>query len=310
MVIESAVRPDFSKLETIREFERQLLASYRGGLKSMDEVPVERPLLENSSEHFLMPLSITWRKPINGKLIDNCQRISEDRKKVFRTACNQAATKGVKVEVEYPLCENSFKRFKDYYDGYMCEMGYAGLLNDQYFQNKDVERGAIHLFSAEGEYLGGRLFTLFQNKMTADFRAVKRENVIKEGYDTLCEKAFYEAAANFNKSYLTLGSEVNLRGVGERKLGLVLNKIKYGYYPHALYFTPRMYVDLSFLKEKEFDLVFFVSVDNESESKETEKLRINFVLNNQDSLDTINTIKSRLGDFEARVYDKNFQLIN
>jgi hypothetical protein len=91
---------------------------------------------------------------------------------------------------------------------------------------------------------------------------------------------------------------------------MLWNKLKYGYQPFILRKVPRVYVDFSFLKDKQFDLAFFVSLENKpGMNKITDQvLNLNFVCGDNPNWQEIESVKEK-SLYKVNVYDRDFNLI-
>lgn len=259
---------------------------------------------------FYVPLQVSWRKKVDADSILNSASISDKRKKIVRQAISQSEKLGIKYEIVNPLNTNDFQLFLDYYRKYNQAMGFDLYLDENYLQKYSPEQlFLIKIIDAEGEFLGGRLIKIADGKITTDFRAIGRTKLIKEGYDTVCEKIYYDLAVKYHVPLMTRGVELNIKGFANRSIGLLWNKLKWGYAPFIFSVFPRVYQDFSFVKSLEFDQVFFISIENNGVSvREYEKLNFNFVCGKNPDWAEIKSVQEK-SILPVKIWNMDFEEI-
>ena len=307
--IDKQLKLDFSDEQKTRE-ESQKLAALFFEKKSMEgEINIQEFKPDLKLSEFLAPVFINWTKPVDAANLLDSKTISDKRKKIIRQALGQSERLGVKCEIINPLDLGHFREFLDYYNKNHQEHNYESYLGEDYLIKHDPQRTyLIKVTAANGEYLGGRLIHHYAFKLSTDQRATERTKQVKEGYDTICEKMFFELGAQLGEKHLARGKEFNLRGIAGRKIGLLWNKLKFGYHTRVLPHTPRVYADYGFLKEVDFDLAFFVSLENVTNINiNNQKFVWNFVLGNNPNWEEIESIREKL-KFPIHIYNREFKL--
>ncbi len=259
---------------------------------------------------FLVPAYIMWRKRVDATDLLESDSISATRKKLLRKAIRKSEQLGVTYKLVNPVQIADFQRFFDYYKKFCVEMDYQILLGDRYYQTHQPR----HLFLIEvwkgDEYLGARLVCQYINNLSTDYRAIARTKEVREGYDIVCEKMYFDLAARLGVKLLGRGKELNCRGIGGKSIGMLWNKLKYGYKPVVPAYVPRFYSDYEFLKKLPFDLFFFVSIQNVQELWEggQQEFQLNFVCGDRPNVDDIRSVKEK-SPFPVKVWDRDFNEI-
>lgn len=308
-LIEKTVNLDFSDEDKVREAGKKMSAAFLQAKKEVGDINIQVFKSDLRPSEFLVPLFINWIKPVDAFNLLESRTISDKRKKIIRQANSQTKRLGIKYELINPLDRKHFREFYDYYHKNHQEHNYEAYLNQDYFDKHDPKRTyLIKITDAQGSYLGGRLIYNFNFKLSTDQRATERTKQVREGYDTVCEEMFFDLGAQLGKKYLARGKEFNLRGIAGRRIGLLWNKLKYGYSTRILPQTPRIYADYGFLKNLDFDLAFFVSLENKPGiNGSNQKFVWNFVLGNNPNWEEIEAIREKL-KFPIHIYNKEFKL--
>lgn len=263
VTIADEIQIDWSDQLLVRDLGKKLTRDFTTKVPDLSYINRQAYRSDVPKSTFLMPLFISWRKRVDTPTLLESSSISDKRKKIVRQAISQSEKHGINYQVINPVTESDFLEFLQFYRKFNQEMHYDLYLDHSYFQKYDGKRlFLIKVMDADNNFLGGRMLKLFKNKIATDFRAMERTKLIKEGFDTVCEKIYYDLAVQNGVGLMTRGQELNLKGIGERSLGLLWNKLKWGYRPYVFSQYPRIYVDFDFLKSTDFDLVFFVSSED------------------------------------------------
>lgn len=289
---------------------KTMMANYKAenGLQGPIFLPEYQKLTDHAA--FLVPSYIMWRKKVDAPDLLESQSVSDKRKKLIRKALSKSEQIGVAYKLVNPVMEADFARFLSYYTSFCNEMKYEMLLKASYFTRHLPE----HLFLIEvwrgDEYLGARLICRYKNNLSTDYRAIARTREVKEGYDIICEKIYFDLAARLGVPLLGRGKELNCRGIGGKSIGMLWNKLKYGYKPVVTCYIPRIYSDYGFLKDIKFDLFFFVSIENDPDLwvGGEEVLVLNFVCGDHPSWDDIRAVKEK-SPYQVKMWDRDFNLI-
>lgn len=287
---------NWSNLKEVRNKAKELTNIYKAN-KDPNLLVNRQPHRDNLPKgYFYVPLQVTWRKKVDANSLLESSSISDKRKKIIRQALAQSEKLGIKYEVINPLTQSDFMLFQDYYQKYNQAMGFDLYLDPGYLYKYSPDQlFLIKVIDQEGRFLGGRLIKTVDGKIATDFRAIERTKLVKEGYDTVCEKIYFDLAVKHNAPIMTRGTELNIKGIGNRNIGMLWNKLKWGYLPYVFSVFPRVYQDFSFLKSVDFDLVFFVSIENKQDanSRENEVLNFNFVCGKNPDWSEIKAIKEK-----------------
>lgn len=256
---------------------------------------------------FLIPIYFNWLKIIDAPSLMLSNGISSSRQKIVRKALNQAKNKGYFVKITNPINKNDFYRFKQFYEKFGQEHHYELLLNDRFFENRDKNRMALlEIYHSNNEYFGGKLVFIKDTTISGSFRALARTKDIKEGFDLLCENAVFDFAVKRGYRKLTRGQDFNLKGVQNRSIGLLWNKLKWGYKPCLKRKTPRVYVDFKFLDNIDFDTVAFISIENEQDlNVKNQKLNLNFICKNGIINEQVKEVVDKT-NLNVKVFDHQF----
>jgi len=312
MFISESIKLNFSDSAKTKKVANDLMKSFASTTKSSSTINMQSYRELTSRSEFLVPVYIMWRKKVDAPTLLESASISDKRKKIIRKAISQSDRNGIVYSVENPLSLESFHKFLDFYKSYNQALGYDLFLNEDYiFTHKPENLYFISIYNREEELLGGRLISNLKKKISTDFRAVASTKLIKEGFDTVCEKIFYDLAVATGIQFMGRGKEFNLRGLGNRHIGMLWNKLKYGYQPFILRMVPRVYVDFAFLKEEQFDLAFFVSLENKQGTVKSDDqvINLNFICGENPNWQEIQSVKEK-SLYKVNVYDRDFNLIN
>lgn len=310
-MISSDLLLNWTDLNDLRKKARQLNRLFKDESAKISSVVNRQTFRENlPSGVFYVPLQVSWRKKVDAESILNSVSISDKRKKIVRQAISQSEKLGIKYEIVNPLNTNDFQLFLDYYRKYNQEMGFDLYLDESYLQKYSPEQlFLIKIIDAEGKFMGGRLVKIADGKITTDFRAIERTKLVKEGYDTVCEKIYYDLAVKYHSPLMTRGVELNIKGFANRSIGLLWNKLKWGYAPFIFSVFPRVYQDFSFVKSLEFDQIFFISIENNGAStREYEKLNFNFVCGKSPDWAEIKSVKEK-SMLPVKIWNMDFEEI-
>jgi hypothetical protein len=308
MIIPQDFRADWELFLKDQTLLKDLKAAYKAenGMNGKPFLPEFHEIV--SVSEFLVPAYIMWRKNVDSTDLLESDTISTTRKKLLRKALRKSEQIGVSYKLVNPVQPEDFRRFLDYYEKFCSEMGYQTLLNEKYYQTHQSR----HLYLIEvwkgEEYLGARLVCQYVNNLSTDYRAIARTRDVKEGYDIVCEKMYFDLAARLGIKLLGRGKELNCRGIAGKSIGMLWNKLKYGYKPIVPGYVPRFYSDYVFLKKLAFNLFFFVSINNVSElwKGSKEEFQLNFVLGDQPNIDDIRSVKEK-SPFPVKVWDRDFK---
>lgn len=264
-----------------------------------------------SSSEFLVPIYFNWLKIIDSSSLMLSNSISLSRQKIVRKALNQAKNKGYFVRVTNPINKDDFNRFKQFYENFGQEHHYELLLNDRFFENRNKSKMALlEIYNSDNEYFGGKLIFIKDTTISGSFRALARTKDIKEGFDLLCENAVYDFAVQRGYRKLTRGQDFNLKGVQNRSIGLLWNKLKWGYKPCLKRKTPRVYVDFKFLNNVNFETVAFISIENEKDlNVKNQKLNLNFICKNGIITEQVREVIDKTY-LTVKVFDHEFKRLN
>ncbi len=312
MFIPDDINLDFSNSTQTKAVSDDLMRKFAQSASDVSTINIQshKPIV--SKTEFLVPVYIMWRKQVEAPSLLDSNSISDKRKKIVRQAIAQSGRNGILYEVENPLSREGFQRFYDFYRKFNASNGYDLFLRSDYLQkHKSGDLYLISIYNREGEFQGGRLISKLQHKISTDYRAVTRTKTVKEGFDTVCEKIYYDIAVASGCKYMGRGKEYNMRGLGNRSIGMLWNKLKYGYQPHILRMVPRVYVDFDFLRRETFDLVFFVSLENNAEVTQIsdQVLNFNFICGLNPNWQEIKSIKEK-SPYKVNVYDRDFNIID
>jgi hypothetical protein len=262
---------------------------------------------------FLMPVFINWRGRLPEGNVMSSDLLSVGLKKEIRKALRYAAREKISCSLENPLSLAVFEKFAGFYARVMAEKGYDALLKTEYYQRHKPED--LFLFSLQdsfGRVLGGMLVDrLFSSKLSTHFKAALND---KSGYnDLLLEEALYGLAGRLGISTLYYGKDFNLRGLDSKKPSLFFYKLRWGYRPFISWNLPTAYIDLNFLRDRQFPYVFFVSVENRPEIRKQNDYRpvLNFVLGHsrlEDLFLMLNYLE-KAGIFGVKVFDRDWREI-
>jgi hypothetical protein len=262
---------------------------------------------------FLMPIFLNWKCRLRTGTWEDLNLLSTGLKKEMRRALRYAKKQGLSCFAESPLKVDSFEKFRGFYARVMKEKGYEALLKMEYYQRHLPEN--LYLFSllgSDGELLGGMLVDrLSRYKLSTHFKAAVND---KCGFnDLLLENALYELAGKLGIKTLYYGKDFNLRGLENRKPSLFFYKLRWGFTPFVSWNLPTAYVDLSFLKDRQFTYVFFVSAENRPGMVKQSDFRLvmNFVLgesNLEDLKSSLDYLKKNT-DYGVRVYDTGWNVL-
>ena len=290
---------------------KRLIAEYKvkHGLQGSLFLPEFKQL--STRTEFLVPSYTMWRKKVDCADLLDSVTISTKRKKLIRKAISRSEQIGISYKVVNPVKVEDFVRFYNYYKSFCESMGYEPLLKEAYYEKRPAENlFLIEVWRGE-EYLGGRLICRYKNNLSTEFRAIARTREVKEGYDIVCEKMYFDLAAQLGVPFLGRGKELNFRGIGGRSIGMLWNKLKYGYKPVVFSYIPRLYSDYAFLNDLHFDLFFFVSIENKKSLWEggEEVLILNFVCGDNPSWEDIRSVKEK-SPYQVKVWDRDFRQLN
>lgn len=263
-------------------------------------------------KQFLTPIYMLWRKDVDSPDLLTSDTISSSRKKLLRKAINKSERLGIEYKIVNPVTEEDFNRFYDYYIKFGKELGYSALLKKDYL----LKHNPKYLYLIEvwrgGEYLGARLVCRYRHILSTDYRAIARTRDIQEGYDIVCEKMYFDLATTLGKRLLGRGKEINLKGIGGKSIGMLWNKLKYGYRPFLPEYIPFAYSDYSFLDTIDFSTVFFVSLENDRslwEGSHDYRLTLNFVCGDNPNISEIVAVQKK-SPFPVKIWDRDFNELN
>lgn len=307
MFISKDIKLDFSDLASLRKKSKELMREFNSptGLNIQEYKP---SLLKTE---FLVPTNIMWRKSVDAASLLESASITDARKKIIRQALSQSERHNISYIIENPVTSFTYEKFREFYTAFNKSHGYDLLMKNNYFSDHNPDNlFLITIYSGNKELLGGRIISKMKNKISTDFRAVERTKLVKEGYDTVCEKLYYDIAVQTGGKYMGRGSEVNLRGLRNRGIGMLWNKLKYGYQPYILRKVPRIYADFTFLKEAKFDLAFFISLENKPDMNKLndQLINLNLVCGENPDWSEIKSIKEK-SLYIVKLYDRDFNLI-
>lgn len=305
------VKVDWHNHGEVRTTAKQLVKDFKEKVPELSYVNRQAYRAEIPKSTFLMPLFINWRKYVDAPTLLESQSISDKRKKIVRQAISQSEKQGIGYQVVNPVEPADFQEFLEFYRRFIDDMHYDVYMDEAYYQKYDPKSlFLVKVVGADGHFYGARMIKLGERKIATDFRALERTKSIKEGFDTVCEKIYFDLAVKHGAAFMTRGQELNLKGIGNRSLGLLWNKLKWGYKPFLMSHYPRVYVDFAFLKEVDFDLVFFVSIENEPDLfyRKDEKLILNFICGKNPDWHEINSVKEK-SMYQVRVWDMDFNII-
>jgi hypothetical protein len=311
MNIPTDLKLDFSDLAKVKRISTGLMQNFRDLKHTSQNINIQNHRYLSSKSEFLVPAYIMWRKTVAADSLLASADISDKRRAIVRKAISQSEKQGIKYSIVNPLPKGQFLEFLNYYNQFNDLMGYdLNLTVDYYSKHVPENLFLINIHGPGGQYFGGRLIGRYKNNLSTDYRAVERTKLVKEGFDTICEKIYYDIAVQCEVKYLGRGKELNLKGLENRSLGMLWNKLKWGYQPTVARIFPRIYVDFSFLNDRNFDLVFFVSLENDSPilSSADERLVFNFVCGDSPDRQQIESVKEK-SPCPIRVWDRDFNLI-
>ena len=311
VTIADEIQIDWSDQLLVRNLAKQLGKDFKAKVPELSYVNRQAYRGDVPKSTFLMPLFINWRKYVDAPTLLESSTISDKRKKIVRQAISQSEKNGISYQVINPLGEKDFLEFLQFYRQFNEEMNYDLYLDHDYFQKYDPQKlFMIMVVGADGHFYGGRIIKLGDRKIGTDFRSIERTKLVKEGFDTVCEKIYFDLAVQHKAAFMTRGQELNVKGIGNRSLGMLWNKLKWGYKPFLFSHYPRLYVDFSFLKSVDFDLVFFVSIENEPDLfyRKDEKVILNFICGKNPDWNEIQSVKEK-SMYQVRVWDMDFNLV-
>jgi len=261
---------------------------------------------------FLVPLFVNWRKYIDAPSLLESSSISDKRKKIVRQAISQSEKHGITYPVINPVGPGDFQEFLNFYRQFNEDLHYDLYMDENYYQKYDPKvLFLIKVMGSDGHFYGGRIVKMGDRKIATDYRAIERTKLVKEGFDTVCEKIYFDIGVQHGAAFMTRGQELNMKGIGNRSLGLLWNKLKWGYKPFLFSHYPRIYQDYSFLKDQDFDLVFFVSIENEADLfyRQDEKIILNFICGKNPNWEEITSVQEKSLS-QVRVWDRDFNLVD
>lgn len=310
VTLPSEIQIDWSDQLLVRKIAKDLIGRFKTAVPELSYVNRQAYRADLPKGVFLMPLFINWRKVVDAPSLLESPAISDKRKKIVRQAISQSEKHGIEYQIINPLPESDFLEFLQFYRHFNQDMHYDLYLDHSYFGKYDPAKlFFVKIVDQDGHFYGGRIIKLGDRKIATDFRAIERTKLIKEGFDTVCEKIYYDLAVQNKAAFMTRGQELNLKGLGNRSLGMLWNKLKWGYKPFVLSHYPRLYVDFNFLKSVDFDLVFFVSIENSDYFyRKDEQVVLNFVCGKNPDFHEIQSVKEK-SMYQVKVWDMDFNLI-
>lgn len=210
---------------------------------------------------FLMPLEYTWIKKVDQSDYNMSDYYSSSRKEKIRKAQRMSEKEGIYLNLVSPINDSAFQKFYNYYTAYFEQSGYDFLLNSDYLIGKDLDKlSLLEVYDSKGEYQGARFIAVSNNKLCCSFRTLNKDLIkIDGGIDNICEAFFYKMAFDLGLKKVSLGLDINIRGWQGRRVGLFLNKLKFGYKPNICKTRSLRWLDLKNFSQLDFDLILFVS---------------------------------------------------
>lgn len=300
---------DWNNQLEVRDIAKRLVEEFKQKVPLLNYVNRQAWREDVPKSTFLVPLFVNWRKYIDAPSLLESSTISDKRKKIVRQAISQSGKQGISYPVINPVKPEDFQEFLSFYRQFNDELHYDLYMDENYYRKYDPkDLFLIKVMGADGHFYGGRIIKLGDRKIATDFRAIERTKLIKEGFDTVCEKIFFDLGVEHGAAFMTRGQELNLKGIGNRSLGLLWNKLKWGYEPFIFSHYPRVYQDYGFLKTVDFDLAFFVSIENGSDlfHRKDEKLILNFVCGKNPDWREISSVKEK-SMYQVKVWDMDFR---